>query len=575
MYVVMPGESQLVEANPDPIGLKVGILYNTLKDSQEFLFHRFSCKNDSVLTITAVEGDDIDYYGDGTNLQAKGKLRESDIEPFNMAAECLQREQVNPNTVSTNGLNQAALAAGHEMKKLFKKVKDTSEAAIKTVTGKEVKLDFPASSRHSVYTNNNIPPSPSNQSLEDVSQLTDDSYHTSSMNGILPVGSASSGKISINGFNNGGYSSSQQQQQQQQQQQPSARTNSYTTSNPPPLQPIQPNATSAALKMFANLPPSGSAVNQSNNSSNNNNSYNYGNGGIPAGSSVKPFSSTSASMGVNPNNSGSMGGNAANMNIQQSTRGRPSPSNAPLPMNPPGNTATNYNNNNNNNTQMGNSISQSTRARPSPSNPPLPTNLNNNPNYGTNGSGVGGSGSGGAMTGSLAFLNSLDNKRNAIMSSTPITTSQSPPDSMIMISSRNANTNVATLGSNPSNYSMMGQQQQQSQQQPQQPQSPSNSGSVTMGNNLSLREQMQQVVTSSKSAEEIFAQELERKKKEQLWEEEVNKIKREREERARNPEPVVESSSSTSAAFPTDNQQQLPGNGPPVVDAGCHVCTIS
>jgi hypothetical protein len=67
MYILMPGESQVVEANPDPIGLKVGIVYDTIRDTQDLLYHRFSCKNDCLLTLTSIEGDDVDYYG-GKNM---------------------------------------------------------------------------------------------------------------------------------------------------------------------------------------------------------------------------------------------------------------------------------------------------------------------------------------------------------------------------------------------------------------------------------------------------------------------------------------------------------------------------
>jgi hypothetical protein len=53
----------MVEANPDAVGLKVGIVFGAKTDKQELSFHRFTCNNDSVLTVTAMDGDDIDYYG--------------------------------------------------------------------------------------------------------------------------------------------------------------------------------------------------------------------------------------------------------------------------------------------------------------------------------------------------------------------------------------------------------------------------------------------------------------------------------------------------------------------------------
>ena len=63
MYIVAPGESALIEANPDAIGLKLGIIYQTEKERNELYFHRFTCNNDSVLTITLVNGENITYFG--------------------------------------------------------------------------------------------------------------------------------------------------------------------------------------------------------------------------------------------------------------------------------------------------------------------------------------------------------------------------------------------------------------------------------------------------------------------------------------------------------------------------------
>ena len=63
MYLLQPGESKLVETNPDPVGLKLGIIYDVNVAKKELLYHRFSCKNDGTLNITEVKGDDISYYG--------------------------------------------------------------------------------------------------------------------------------------------------------------------------------------------------------------------------------------------------------------------------------------------------------------------------------------------------------------------------------------------------------------------------------------------------------------------------------------------------------------------------------
>eukprot|EP01039_Chlorochromonas_danica_P014882 gene14882-17433_t len=63
MYIIEPGGTEKVEANPDAIGLKVGVIFDTARDRQEMHFYRFICHNDSVLTITSMDTEDIDYYG--------------------------------------------------------------------------------------------------------------------------------------------------------------------------------------------------------------------------------------------------------------------------------------------------------------------------------------------------------------------------------------------------------------------------------------------------------------------------------------------------------------------------------
>eukprot|EP01031_Cornospumella_fuschlensis_P023418 gene23418-28416_t len=173
MYVVYPGESQVVEANPDPIGLKVGLVYDTLSQTQEFLFHRFSCKNDSILTITDVEASDVDYYGEGTTLQAKNKLKEYELEPFNMAASTLNKET--RSTALTTNVGQA----GEEVKKFFKKVKDSGEQAIQKVTGKEVfRSDHSTMTPPPTSSTPPRPPFPQNVSRDEMSQLTDDNNNS-------------------------------------------------------------------------------------------------------------------------------------------------------------------------------------------------------------------------------------------------------------------------------------------------------------------------------------------------------------------------------------------------------------
>lgn len=136
MYIVEPGDIQVVEANPDAIGLKVGIVYDAKRFKQEFSFHRFTCQNDSTLTVTSIGGDDIDYYGEGTNLQGKNSLREMDVDAFNLAAASLQVDLARESDKPKN-------AATEDVKKFMKTVQHKSEEVLTKVTGKEVSLDLP------------------------------------------------------------------------------------------------------------------------------------------------------------------------------------------------------------------------------------------------------------------------------------------------------------------------------------------------------------------------------------------------------------------------------------------------
>eukprot|EP01035_Chromulina_nebulosa_P020722 gene20722-26866_t len=91
LYLIESGQSLLVEANPDPIGLKLGVLYAINPDKQEFHYHRFLCKNDGTLNITELKDQEISFYAsrDDAVLQAKGKLRETETVPYNMACEVI------------------------------------------------------------------------------------------------------------------------------------------------------------------------------------------------------------------------------------------------------------------------------------------------------------------------------------------------------------------------------------------------------------------------------------------------------------------------------------------------------
>lgn len=63
MYVLMPGESKQIEAQADPYGLKVGIIYDAAPEGQILMYQMWKVKNESVLTITYVNGGDISTFG--------------------------------------------------------------------------------------------------------------------------------------------------------------------------------------------------------------------------------------------------------------------------------------------------------------------------------------------------------------------------------------------------------------------------------------------------------------------------------------------------------------------------------
>ncbi len=63
MYVLEPGESKQVEAASDPIGLKIAIVYDAAPEGNQLFYQRWNVKNESVLTITYMNGGDISTFG--------------------------------------------------------------------------------------------------------------------------------------------------------------------------------------------------------------------------------------------------------------------------------------------------------------------------------------------------------------------------------------------------------------------------------------------------------------------------------------------------------------------------------
>lgn len=63
LYIVEPGTSMVVEAMPDPVGLKMGVIVGINSESQELIYQRFQCKNEAIFNISEISGEDISFYG--------------------------------------------------------------------------------------------------------------------------------------------------------------------------------------------------------------------------------------------------------------------------------------------------------------------------------------------------------------------------------------------------------------------------------------------------------------------------------------------------------------------------------
>lgn len=53
----------VVEAMPDPVGLKMGVIVGINVDTQELIYQRFQCKNEAIFNISEITGEDISFYG--------------------------------------------------------------------------------------------------------------------------------------------------------------------------------------------------------------------------------------------------------------------------------------------------------------------------------------------------------------------------------------------------------------------------------------------------------------------------------------------------------------------------------
>ena len=53
----------VVEAMPDPVGLKMGVIVGINMELQELIYQRFQCKNEAIFNISEITGEDISFYG--------------------------------------------------------------------------------------------------------------------------------------------------------------------------------------------------------------------------------------------------------------------------------------------------------------------------------------------------------------------------------------------------------------------------------------------------------------------------------------------------------------------------------
>ena len=94
MYILDPGETKPIEAQSDPIGLKVGIVYDAEYHDQILKYKRWQCKKDSTLVITDVvysaNGDGIVASGDGTSVSGNGAVKERDKSAYDKVIDALK-----------------------------------------------------------------------------------------------------------------------------------------------------------------------------------------------------------------------------------------------------------------------------------------------------------------------------------------------------------------------------------------------------------------------------------------------------------------------------------------------------
>lgn len=94
MYSLDPGASCVVEALSNPIGLKVGIVFDAVPDADQskggkLEYQRWAVKKEKVLTITSMENKEIATVGDDATNEGKSSVSCKKVEDFATAVEAL------------------------------------------------------------------------------------------------------------------------------------------------------------------------------------------------------------------------------------------------------------------------------------------------------------------------------------------------------------------------------------------------------------------------------------------------------------------------------------------------------
>lgn len=128
LYILLPGETKVVEAIPHPVGLKLAIIYHTNDEvCQRLLYRRWSVKNDAVVEVSAVDSSGmIDISGINESALERSELstiEEKSATTFARIVQALtqessvvmpskQQRQAARSSVALTAEKQAAIATG-------------------------------------------------------------------------------------------------------------------------------------------------------------------------------------------------------------------------------------------------------------------------------------------------------------------------------------------------------------------------------------------------------------------------------------------------------------------------------